>query len=185
MITARSWASLRRKHRGIRLSPVALLIGLMLARFCSQALAQTVVNLGSAASFAVLAATGVTRTGVNTVTGDVGTFPTTTISGAGSFSFVSGANHGGDAFTQAAQTALATAYADAAGRSGQVVVASELGATTKTPGVYGSVAGTFGLTGTLTLNGGGDPNADFIFQMSDDDAGVPTIHVTTFTAHRE
>jgi hypothetical protein len=34
------------------------------------------------------------------------------------------------------------------------------------PGVYNSNAGTFGITGTLTLDGQGDPDAVFIFQMA-------------------
>ena len=33
------------------------------------------------------------------------------------------------------------------------------------PGVYNSADGTFGITGTVTLDGQGDPNAVFIFQM--------------------
>jgi hypothetical protein len=42
----------------------------------------------------------------------------------------------------------------------------ELGGTTETPGVYNSPAGTFGITGTLTLDAQGDPNAVFIFQAA-------------------
>ena len=42
----------------------------------------------------------------------------------------------------------------------------ELGGTTKTPGVYDSPAGTFGITGTLTLDAQGDPNAVFIFKAA-------------------
>ena len=39
----------------------------------------------------------------------------------------------------------------------------ELGGTTKAPGAYASPGGTFGITGTLTLDAQGDPNAVFIF----------------------
>jgi hypothetical protein len=42
----------------------------------------------------------------------------------------------------------------------------ELGGTTKTAGVYDSPAGTFGITGTLTLDAEGDPNAVFIFKAA-------------------
>jgi hypothetical protein len=42
----------------------------------------------------------------------------------------------------------------------------ELGGTTKTPGVYDSPAGTFGITGTLTLDARGNPNAVFIFKAA-------------------
>jgi hypothetical protein len=43
-------------------------------------------------------------------------------------------------------------------------VSRDLGGQTLTPGVYKS-ASSMGLTGTLTLNGLGNPNAVFIFQM--------------------
>ena len=42
----------------------------------------------------------------------------------------------------------------------------ELGGTTQTPGVYESPAGTFGITGTVTLDAKGDPNAVFIFKAA-------------------
>jgi hypothetical protein len=42
----------------------------------------------------------------------------------------------------------------------------ELDGTTVTPGVYNSAAGTFGITGTLTLDAQGNPAAVFIFQAA-------------------
>jgi hypothetical protein len=45
-------------------------------------------------------------------------------------------------------------------------VPTELGSTSLLPGVYTSAAGTFALTGTLNLNGGGNPNAVFVFQAA-------------------
>jgi hypothetical protein len=45
-------------------------------------------------------------------------------------------------------------------------VPAELGGTTKTAGVYDSADGTFGITGTLTLDAQGDPNAVFIFKTA-------------------
>ena len=44
-------------------------------------------------------------------------------------------------------------------------IGTELGGTTLVPGVYNSPSGTFQITGTVTLDGQGDPNAVFIFQM--------------------
>ena len=44
-------------------------------------------------------------------------------------------------------------------------IGTELGGSTLVPGVYNSQSGTFGITGTLTLDGQGDPDAVFIFQM--------------------
>ncbi len=115
------------------------------------AFAQTAIDLGSAANYAVLAGSAITFTGATTITGDVGSFPTPAITGV-TPTFLSGSNHAGDSFTQTAKTDLASAYADAAGRSG-LSIATGLGGTTLTPGVYS--AGTFDITGTLTLNGSG------------------------------
>lgn len=142
-----------------------LLAVVALASWQPECHAQTVVDLGSAANFAVLAGSGITFSGgVTTITGDIGSYATSTIAGTGTFNFVSGQNHGGDAFTQAAKTALANAYTDASTRASPTIIGTELGGTNLGPGVYKSAAGTFGVTtGNLTLNGG--PNAVFIFQM--------------------
>jgi hypothetical protein len=123
--------------------------------------AQGPVGLGTAGSFAVLAGSGITNTGPTTITGDIGTFPTPAETGMGSVT-LTGKNHDADAVTQGAKADLQTAYNDAAGRTPVTNVPVELGGKTLLPGVYTSP--TFGLTGTLTLNAKGDPNAEFIFQ---------------------
>ena len=127
--------------------------------------AATAPSLATAQSFAVLAGAGITNTGPTTITGDVGSFPTTTQTGFASVT-LNGANHTGDAVTQSAKNDLVTAYNNAAGQSPATTIPTELGGTSLIPGVYTSSAGTFGMTGTLTLNGQGDPNAVFIFQMA-------------------
>lgn len=124
--------------------------------------AATFVNLDTADSFAILAGSGITNTGATTVTGNIGTFPTLTQTGFGTITLI-GTNHVGNGVTQTAKTDLTTAYDDAAGQ-GSVVVASELGGTTKSPGVYNTADGELHVTGTLTLDGGGDPDAIFIFK---------------------
>ena len=113
--------------------------------------------------FAVLAGAGITNTGPTTITGDVGSYPTLTQTGFSTVTMVDGTNHGGDGVTQAAQTGLVTAYNVAAGR-GATTVLSELGNQALGPGVYDSADGTFGITGTLTLNGGA--NDVFIFKAA-------------------
>lgn len=123
--------------------------------------AQGPVGLGTADSFAVLAGTGITNTGPTTITGDVGTFPTSSESGFGTVT-LSGTNHGADAVAQGAKTDLVAAYNDAAGRTPFTSLPVELGGSTLLPGVYRG--GTFGLSSTLTLDAQGDPNAQFIFQ---------------------
>jgi type VI secretion system secreted protein VgrG len=120
------------------------------------------VPLGTAGSFGVLAGAGITNTGPTTVNGDLGTYPTTTMTGTASLT-VTGTNHGGDAVTQGAKTDLDTAYNTAAGEGPTTPIAADLAGQTLTPGVYNS-ASSIGLTGALTLNAGGDPNAVFVFQ---------------------
>jgi hypothetical protein len=121
------------------------------------------VGLGTADSFAVLAGTGITNTGATTITGDVGTFPTTTESGFGTVT-ITGTNHAGDDVTKGAKDDLVAAYDNAAARTPATSQAVELGGKTLFAGVYSG--GTFGLTGTLTLDAQGDPAAQFVFQSA-------------------
>jgi hypothetical protein len=127
--------------------------------------AQSAVNLGTANNFSVLAGSGITNTGNTLIVGDVGTFPTLTETGFGSVT-LTGTNHVGDAVTQEAKTNLTDAYNDVAGRTPASTVASALGGTTKTPGIYNSSDGTFGITGDLTLDAQGNSSAVFIFQAA-------------------
>ena len=69
-----------------------------------------------------------------------------------------------DSVALQAQDDLTTAYNDAATQTVTATIRTELGGTTETPGVYNSAAGTFGITGTLTLDAQGNPSAVFIFQ---------------------
>jgi hypothetical protein len=155
------------KRARIRAASVATLtalfaVGLLVALVGGAQAASTAVPLGTAASFAVLAGAGVTNTGPTTLNGDLGTYPTTTITGSASIT-ITGTNHNGDSVTQQAKTDLVTAYDNAAGQGPTSPIAADLGGQTLVPGVYNS-ASSIGLTGTLTLNAGGDPNAVFVFQ---------------------
>ncbi|MDT7723991.1 MAG: hypothetical protein QOI21_567 [Actinomycetota bacterium] len=123
------------------------------------------VSLGSAATFAVLAGSTITNTGDTTINGDLGLSPGTAVTGFPPGQ-VNGAVHAADSVAAQAKSDLDAAYVDAEGRPSTATVAVELGGTTKTPGVYDSPAGTFGITGTLTLDAGGDPNAVFIFKAA-------------------
>jgi hypothetical protein len=124
--------------------------------------AATAVPLGTSGSFGVLAGAGISNTGPTTIMGDIGTFPTTSISGTSSMT-VGGANNGGNAVTQQAKSDLVTAYDTAAGEGPINSVAADLGGRTLVSGVYNS-ASSLGLTGTVTLDAKGDPNAVFVFQ---------------------
>jgi hypothetical protein len=76
---------------------------------------------------------------------------------------VVGTIHTADAVAGQAQSDLTTAYDDAAGRAAPVVVPADLGGLTLTAGLYGS-ASSLGLTGPVTLDAEGDPDAVFVFQ---------------------
>jgi len=131
----------------------------------AQAATQPPVGLGTATSYAVLAGTLVTNDGSSVISGDLGVSP-----GSDSLPLITGfppglvnngAQHSADTPAADAQLALTTAYDDAAGRTGATALPVELGGTTLKPGLYSG--GTFGLTGTLTLDAAGDPSAVFIF----------------------
>jgi sortase (surface protein transpeptidase) len=140
----------------------ALLIPVMLVSISTGVQAATAVSLGTADSFAVLAGSGITNTGPTTLTGDMGTYPTLTITGSSSIT-ITGTNHAGDSVTQSAKTDLVTAYNSAAGQSPTTPISADLGGQTLVAGVYNS-ASSIGLTGALTLNGAGNSSSVFVFQ---------------------
>jgi len=123
------------------------------------------VSLGTAADFAVLAGSTITNTGPTTITGDLGLSPGTAVTGFPPGQVV-GTSHSADAVAAQAKADLGAAYDDAAARATNSTIPVELGGTTKTPGVYESAAGTFGITGTLTLDAQGDSDAVFIFKAA-------------------
>ena len=116
----------------------------------------------------MLGGAGVTNTGPSVINGDLGTSPTPAVTGFGGApnGTVNGAVHQADALADQAQADLTTAYNNAAGQGPVNTLATELGGQTLTPGVYDSESGTFGITGTLTLDGQGNPDAVFIFKTA-------------------
>jgi cell division septation protein DedD len=140
----------------------------------AQAATPSTVLLGNAGGFAVLGGSGLTNKLVSTIGGDVGSYPTNAETGFGPCSTgaancvnLTGTNHSGDGVTKNAKPALTSAYNDAAGRSA-TRTATELGGRVAPikAGVYDSASGTFGITGTLTLDGENNPDAVFIFQTA-------------------
>lgn len=148
-----------------------------------QARAATAIDLGTAENFTILAGSAITdATPTGTVTGDVGLSPAagTNITGLTS-SQVSGTIYAVDAtgpdgiggnnpgLLTTAKSDLNTAYVAAAGETSDfTVLASSIDSFASTgytliPGVYTS-ASTMGITGTITLDGQGNPNSVFIFQ---------------------
>lgn len=123
------------------------------------------VDLGGAKDFAVLAGTGITITGPTTITGDIGTFATTTITGLENL-VLNGVNHAGNSITQQGKIDLGIAYNDATLRTATVSLAAahDLGGSALTPGIYNSPTSLYN-NGVLTLDAEGDSNAVWIFQM--------------------
>ncbi len=140
---------------------LALLSAALLVTFVAGAAAATPVPLGTATTFAVLAGAGITSTGATTLNGDVGTFPTASITGSPT---VNGTTHAGDAVAAQAQVDLAIAYANAAAQPMTSSITADLGGQTLAPGVYNS-GSAIGLTGALSLDAGGNSSAVFVFQV--------------------
>jgi hypothetical protein len=131
-------------------------------RVASAALAP--VALRSASTFAALAATTVTSEGASRVAGDIGVSPGIAVTGFPPGT-LTGSIHSNDAVSTQAQADLATAYADAVARTADSDLSGQgLGGLTLDPGVY-KFGVTAQLSGDVTLDGGGDPDAVFIFQI--------------------
>jgi hypothetical protein len=129
--------------------------------------APAALTLGSACTFGILAATpSVTNVGPTIVTGDVGVWPAASVVGFPPGT-LTGTVHLGDSVAMTAQGDLTTAYGAAAGAAGGAVLTPDIGGETLPAGVYKttSASPTLGITGNLTLDGGGDPNSVWIFQV--------------------
>lgn len=143
---------------------IVLASGLALLIPAAAQAAATSPPLGTAASFAVLGASTVTNTGPTVVTGDLGVSPGTAITGFPPGS-VTGTVHAGDPTAATAQADVGTAYGVAAGEACDHNLSGQgLGGITLTPAVY-CFNTSAQLTGTLTLDAQGNPNAAWVFQI--------------------
>src|ERR1019366_1420500 len=132
--------------------------------------------LGTASTFAVLGASTVTNTGATTLTGDLGVYPGTAITGSGSITL------GGTIYTPAlptpGNTVAQTAQADASSAFITLAALSPTGTITGaldsqtvnatgagTTAVYNFASGAalMGAGGVLTLNFGGAANENIVF----------------------
>ena len=121
--------------------------------------------LGSADSFAVLAGSTVTNTGSSTVYGNLGVWPGTAYTGFPPGTVIGGSIYIDDAVAMQAQADALTAYNVLAGETyDENLTGQNLGGLTLLPGVYYFSSSAF-LTGDLTLDAEGDPNAQFVFQI--------------------
>jgi hypothetical protein len=121
--------------------------------------------LGTAANFGVLGGSTVTNTGSSVISGNVGVSPGSAMTGFPPRVVVGGTIHLGNAVAQTAHADLITAY-NMLGTmiATRTLTGVDLGGQTLTPGVY-FFASSAALTGTLTLDAVGDPNAMFVFQI--------------------
>lgn len=124
--------------------------------------------LGTARSYAALAASTITNTGNSVLTGNLGLFPGSSVTGFPPGT-VSGTQDITNAAAAAAQVSALAAYTDLQARSA-TTIPSALDGQSLAPGVYKFASGAATLAtsgaGTLTLNAGGDPNAVWVIQTA-------------------
>jgi len=156
-------SSTHKKH--VRSSAAACATALIVSGLlipCRAAVAQT-VPLGAADTFAILGASTVTNTGATIITGDLGLSPGSSVTGFPPGVVLNGAIHISDALANQAHADAFTAYTHLAGETPTAnLTGMNLGGLTLTPGIY-RFNSSAQLTGTLTLNTGGAPNAPFHF----------------------
>ncbi len=124
------------------------------------------INLGTANQFAVLGASGITNVSAQTfIVGGVGSSPTPAITGLTQSQVEGPLYLVSNAITAQAQAGLTVAYNQAANAPcSQNLTGTDLGGLTLGPGVdcFSSSAA---LTGSLTLDGQGETNPQWIFQI--------------------
>ena len=153
-------------HRCVR--PLAVVGLSTLFALASSSSAQAQAFLGpTLRTFAVLGGTTSTCTGASVITGDVGVSPGPAVVGFPvPCTAVGTVRVPPDPLPAAAQLELTAAYTTLAGLPCGATVGPDLAGLTLTQGVYCVGAGVSNLTGTLTLDGQGNPNAVWVFQMS-------------------
>jgi Ice-binding-like len=120
--------------------------------------------LGTAATYGILAGSTVTCVTGGTINADVGVSPGSTTTGFPPC-VITGSTNLANAAAAQAQLDLTTAYDYLVARPcGTVVTPADIGGRTLAAGVY-CVASSMGVTGTVTLDGGGNANAVWVFQM--------------------
>jgi len=142
----------------------------------AQGLAQSILG-SDLASFAVLGGQEVTNVPTSTIVGNVGVSPGSSITGFGDATQVTGGTI--QPGTQGlAQTQLTTAFNALFNTPfTSSLTGQDLGGLTLAPGVY-NFSSTAQLTGALTLDGGGDANALWIFQIG---SGLTTASFSSVT----
>jgi Ice-binding-like len=119
--------------------------------------------LGTADSYAILAGSAITNTGASVINGNVGLSPGSSITPGGWT--VTGRTDVDNPAAVQAQNDLTTAYNFLVAQPTTMDLSGQdLGGKTLQAGVY-NFSSSAGLTGTLTLDGAGNPNSVFIFKI--------------------
>ena len=130
------------------------------------AIAPPLVPLGTANPFGILAGSTITCVTGGIINADIGLSPGTAVTLGTPACVVTGTQHITDGVAAQAQLDLTQAYNALAALpcpAANTIGTTNIGGTTKAAGVYCS-ASSIQVSGTLTLDGGGDPNATFVFQ---------------------
>ena len=168
-----------RRRTGVQLPVAVAVLAATLLVTPGSAHAAAFVSLGTADSFGVLAGSTVVSSGLTAVSGNLGVSPGTAVTGFPPGTVTGGTIHAGDVSAAQAQVDVATAYAMAAGQPADTVLSGQdLGGLTLTPGVY-KFSASATLTGTLTFDAQGDPDAVFLIQVGSSlfAAGDSTVEV--------
>lgn len=124
--------------------------------------------------FVLFASTYITNAGISHINGDVGVSPGSAINGFVSPGIIrvpgsinGDVHNGNDNVAVLAKTELIELYNDVASRvsSDSYPLSGNIGGMTLEPGLYTSLTGITITTGNLVLDGKGNPNGMFIFQM--------------------
>lgn len=116
-------------------------------------------------TYGVVSGETITNTGFTVVDGDMALAPGSAITGFPP-GIVTGETHAADSEAAAIKVQLTAEYLALEGLPGGTPVAGDLGGQTLSPGIYKSVASLEVTTADLTLDAGGDADAEFIFQIA-------------------
>jgi hypothetical protein len=128
-------------------------------------------------SFAVLGSSTVTNVPTSTITGNVGVWSPGGANAITGFlsspgvavpdpQLAGGLVHAGTSVAQAGQSQLTTAITHLSSMGAGRLLSADLAGLTLAPGTYTVPAGTTNLSGRLTLDGQGNANAGWVFQMA-------------------
>jgi LruC domain-containing protein len=156
----------------MKLSSSIITTVLFCTMLVNSAMAQTAPAWGNAQSFAILSRFNIFNTGATVITGNIGGGAGYNVTGFPP-GILSGLIYKGDASIEVpAMVSAIAVYTNLMAQTSPTttdltgkILGTTAGATTLNPGIYKLNAG-ITVTGTLTLNDGGDPNAVFIFQGS-------------------